>query len=275
MPRWKTYTRHSDETKRKIAIGNTGKQFTQERRDRIGEANRKTYDYELIQKIKEMIEEHVCSFEAVLREFDLKNLKSIRRSLEEFSVDIHKLKFFNRAIDYHTGKLLLSYLKLNLHVDEISKRLNLSKKTIWGSCKKLEEVHSFKWKPRRKICRENQQTKIEFFVESILKNNQIEYEREFQFENFYFDFWIKGTGLFIETNGDYWHANPDIYKDKTLLTETQKRMIRRDHLKRKMAKEKGFYTFYIWENDIKNKSENVKEMIVEYCRRAHEKAKDL
>jgi len=67
-----------------------------------------------------------------------------------------------------------------------------------------------------------------------------------------FDF-IIGDNILLEVNGDYWHANPEVYgKGKRPLNETQQYKVSRDQEKLKLATELGYRIFYIWEQDINN-----------------------
>ena len=81
--------------------------------------------------------------------------------------------------------------------------------------------------------------------------------------------------LLIEVQGDYWHANPEIYIDKSCLNKTQKSNVRRDHFKRRFAHDGGFYVLYIWENDLKTKQHDTKIIIDTYTKRAYAKASNF
>jgi G:T-mismatch repair DNA endonuclease (very short patch repair protein) len=59
------------------------------------------------------------------------------------------------------------------------------------------------------------------------------------------------------------------------LNETQKSNVRRDHYKRRFAKESGFYVLYVWEQDLKNFSGSVRLTLQTYIERANEKAADF
>ena len=267
---------HSEETKRKIAAGNTGKVFSQERRDAIAKAKLTHIDADIVMKVKELLEEKVCSFDAVLREVGIKASKTLSRELKAQCIGPDSsLKFFNHSISYQDGKRLLAYLRLNLHPKEIQERLSLKEKTFWGSARKLQDAHDFEYKPTKKKPGGYRQTKPELHVKEILENLQISNTMEYPLGNFYFDFHVTGTSLLIEVQGDYWHGNPIIYYDKSKLNDTQKSNIRRDHFKRKFAKENGFYVLYVWEEDLKSRPHDVKIMLETYTKRAHAKAADF
>jgi G:T-mismatch repair DNA endonuclease (very short patch repair protein) len=87
---------------------------------------------------------------------------------------------------------------------------------------------------------------------------------KFQFSRFVarrqFDFLITGTKVLIEVQGDYWHANPEIYSfgdsihlpggGSTLVEEIWERDIE----KKGVAEKYGFTVIYIWERDIRDMS---------------------
>ena len=264
---------HSAETKKKIARGNTGKIFSDERRQAISIANTKHVDPGTIEKIRILLDEKVCNLDAVLYEIGIKNGKSLKREMLVAGVNFcESLKFFNRQIAYQTGKKLLAYLKIGIHPKEICERLDLKDKTFWGSAKKLQDVHSFKYKWERKKPGGNSQSIPEKQTCAILDKIGVAYTKEYSLGNFYYDIHVTGTSLLIEVQGDYWHANPEIYLDKEKINQTQRANVRRDHYKRRFAKESGFYTLYIWEKDLKGDLDKVKITLETYTRKAHAKA---
>lgn len=267
---------HSAETKKKIASGNTGKIFSYERRQAISIANTKHVDPHIIEKIKTLLDEKVCNLDAALHEVGIKNGRSLKREMTAAGVDLcESLKFFNRKITYQTGKKLLAYLRLGIHPKEICERLDLKEKTFWGSAKKLQDAHNFKYEWERKNPGGDSQSKPEKLTCELLDEIGVAYTKEYSLGNFYYDIHVTGTSLLIEVQGDYWHANPEIYSDKEKLNQTQRANIRRDHCKRRFAKESGFYTLYIWERDLKSDLDKVKITLETYTRKAHAKAADF
>lgn len=267
---------HTEATKQKIAAGNTGKVFSKERKDAISRANRKKLAPDTIDCAQKLLSEKCCSFDAAIKHLGLKPTKALRQALLDNGVDIcDDLKFFNWSIDYPTGKRLLSYLKLNIHWREIQERTGLTQKQIHSARLKLEKAHNFTYTPERKKPGGYGKSKIELQVQSMLDELGIAYESEFPHGSFFYDFRIKHTSLLIEVNGDYWHANPVVYPDKSALNETQQKMVRRDHYKRRVAKDHGYYVLYIWESDLKSQPNTVKITLERYIKNAFEKASDL
>jgi len=263
---------HSEETRKKIASSNTGKIFSDVRRKAISDANKKKLDHAVIENAREVLNEKCCSFDAAMAHIGVKPTRALRSALAAEGIYCcPELKFFNRSIDYDTGKRLLAYLKLNLHWMEIHERTGLSNKEITGARIKFETIHNFVYRPERRSCRSSP-TKIELIIKYFLDARGIEFSQEHPIGNFYFDFWIKNTSLLIEVNGDYWHANPAVYTDRSMLNETQRKMVRRDNYKRRFAKEHGFFVLYVWETDIKKTPEEVSTLLERHITYAFRKA---
>ena len=67
----------------------------------------------------------------------------------------------------------------------------------------------------------------------------------------------------IEFNGDYWHANPNIYKDTAIIRDRCASEIRdRDRKKTQTAMDLGLRVLTIWEAEYKaNKQETINKVI--------------
>lgn len=81
-----------------------------------------------------------------------------------------------------------------------------------------------------------------------------------------FDFGIKKYRIFIEVQGDYWHANPKIYNYKNL-TKQQCKNVERDKIKKCFAEKNNFKLFYIWEQDILDNDFTVLDEIKNYVKK--------
>jgi len=97
----------------------------------------------------------------------------------------------------------------------------------------------------------------------------------FRNKQYVYDFYLKDYNCMIECQGDYWHANPICYPDKSKWTDVQKTNVRRDHYKRRFAREAGFFVLYIWGHDLKTRPNFVINTLEKYIRKSYEKAKDL
>jgi G:T-mismatch repair DNA endonuclease (very short patch repair protein) len=83
-----------------------------------------------------------------------------------------------------------------------------------------------------------------------------------------FDFLINDNFL-IEVNGDYWHANPKLFKESDTFFfrdgVTANEIWLKDHNKLKMAKKEGFKILTLWESDINKASDDeIKKEILEF-----------
>jgi hypothetical protein len=81
--------------------------------------------------------------------------------------------------------------------------------------------------------------------------------------NTYVVYDIRYKNCIIEFNGDYWHANPAIYKDNAIIRGRTADSIRNhDMLKLKTVEDLGFRTLTVWENEFKkSKKETIKRTV--------------
>jgi very-short-patch-repair endonuclease len=73
-----------------------------------------------------------------------------------------------------------------------------------------------------------------------------------------YDFVIVDIGLIIEYNGDYYHANPEIYEhDHSMVNGAKAADIWNNDLRKKgVAEKRGFSVLYVWESEwLSNKNE--------------------
>lgn len=100
-------------------------------------------------------------------------------------------------------------------------------------------------------------------VEKILVKNSIKFESEFPLSNNgttrFYDFKI-GSYL-LELNGDYWHANPNIYKESDIIHYPNglflkaKQVWDKDIFKKQLGELYFYNVVYIWESDMNKMSD--------------------
>lgn len=124
---------------------------------------------------------------------------------------------------------------------------------------------------RLKKLHSNFESGMEKEIQSILSDLNIPYSTQFFIANRSFDIKIGKSKKIIEVNGDYWHANPEIYQESDIICNknigkvTASDIWERDLEKKKIAKSKGYEVFYIWEKDIKTKStEELEIMLLDF-----------
>lgn len=97
-------------------------------------------------------------------------------------------------------------------------------------------------------------SKLEDRVAAMLDELGIKYKRQLFIGRKSYDFALPGKVL-IEVQGDYWHANPQIYKADDVFEgngrgQTAQMIWDHDAEKKRHAESKGFTVIYLWESDI-------------------------
>jgi G:T-mismatch repair DNA endonuclease (very short patch repair protein) len=152
----------------------------------------------------------------------------------------------------------------------ISRKEYIGKKSkeAWAS-KTIEERQQ--WNDNAlcsKKCHDNNivrgnHSKLELNVVDVLKNTGLSVVVNFKLKDKcrnrkFYDILLPEFGLIIEVNGDYWHANPGLYKKDDLLRYPGRGFVKvetiweKDKVKKEIAENKGYKLLYIWEKDIKD-----------------------
>lgn len=111
----------------------------------------------------------------------------------------------------------------------------------------------------------NINTKPQKIVDMLLDNMDIKYEREYNITYYSIDNYLVHSNLMIEVQGDYWHGNPNKFKNS--LTKSQYERISKDKAKHTYIKKIfGIEVLYLWENDISNNLELCEKLIDLYIK---------
>lgn len=160
------------------------------------------------------------------------------------------------------------------------KRKKISKKQ---KTKKI--LKSFQWKNGA-----HRESKPEKSVREILISLNIPFKQEYRLSHRNkiksYDFYIYeykmgveqlSWQLLLEVHGDYFHSLCffEGIKKRHQLNKMQKKNLRNDILKRKISKYNNIPIIYIWENEIKNNIEAVKEKIKRSIEHIRINPKDL
>lgn len=106
-------------------------------------------------------------------------------------------------------------------------------------------------------------SKPQKIVDELLYNLNIDFKREYIVDYYSIDNYLIDSNLMIEVQGDYWHCNPNKFKDK--INEVQYKGIRKDKSKHTYIKNKySIEILYLWETDIIKNPELCKMLIDEY-----------
>lgn len=108
-------------------------------------------------------------------------------------------------------------------------------------------------------------TYIELFVKDILDKHNIKYLYNEKLGDYVPDFQIIGTKILIEVQGDYYHCNPYIYTEGPK-DDVQIKHIVRDYYKKCYFTSRNYILLYVWEKEINDNPEKVKEIILNVCR---------
>ncbi len=127
-----------------------------------------------------------------------------------------------------------------------------------------QKFHKIPDLPYRK---NKKRTSAEQMMIQILNELMIEFEVEFPivFASSYklFDFKINGKDILIEVDGDYWHGNQE--NDRIKINYMHLKNKKNDMLKNIIAKKKGFKLIRVWETDLQDKYDEIKQMILKEC----------
>ena len=104
---------------------------------------------------------------------------------------------------------------------------------------------------------------LEKRVMGLLKDVGIPFESQYRIGRYFhrYDIRISNTKILLEVNGDFWHANPEIYKEDDILnfSETNKPRAKdiwkKDQKNAEIANKNGFKVLYLWEKETLNKTD--------------------
>lgn len=133
----------------------------------------------------------------------------------------------------------------NKHTDEFKKRMSAIKS---GQYERGEIKIS-----GSKISRNEKE------IAAFLEKMGVEFVTQFHIKGlpYNYDFYIPECNLIVEFQGNYWHANPKIYRPGMLLRVQRKGLTpvesiwERDFLKKSAAERSGYRVVYFWESDYK------------------------
>jgi very-short-patch-repair endonuclease len=102
------------------------------------------------------------------------------------------------------------------------------------------------------------------FAREFLDKLGVEYTYQFEAKDIgrFFDFYLPKHNLIVECDGDFWHGNPEKYKEEELRGH-QKRAQRVDEYKTKWALLHGIPILRFWESDIRKNPKKVMDILKE------------
>jgi very-short-patch-repair endonuclease len=108
-------------------------------------------------------------------------------------------------------------------------------------------------------------TQCQVNVDNLLNNIGVKYKNEKPYDYYAVDNFLTDSNLIVEVQGDYWHGNPMVYSEYTLLNEMQKKRVKTDKSKKTHIKKKyDIDILYLWEKDINDNIEVCKKLVEYY-----------
>lgn len=143
-----------------------------------------------------------------------------------------------------------------------------NKKVNREKAKRLREKisDSYAYKPKR-TRKHTQRTEPEKITQELLEQMGIPYEIEkslkYKFSWKHYDISLKEYPILIEVDGNYWHGEEDTRKKQGRANFTQYKNKQNDAIKNWLAKKNGYKLIRIWEKEIKEDVEGVKNKILD------------
>jgi very-short-patch-repair endonuclease len=105
---------------------------------------------------------------------------------------------------------------------------------------------------------------LEYKFEGILDILGYQYQHSYYVQSIkkIYDFYLPDYNTFIEIDGDFWHCNPDT-KFAIPECKSQELNLINDRFKNEWAINNGYKIIRIWENDINNNIQQVKQILSE------------
>lgn len=142
---------------------------------------------------------------------------------------------------------------------QIIEKITAGSRRYWNGLTEDEKVALIQSRCRRVVWYYN--SKLEVRMQRILMGLGLSFCWQKWVRRKSYDFHITGTDLLVEVQGDYWHANPKIYRPGHLLDYHGLRLTagdvwKRDEEKRKNAEKYGYRIGYLWESEMKQLSDD-------------------
>ena len=136
-----------------------------------------------------------------------------------------------------------------------------------GKVRKIKKLSKLKKVRRKRVkiprTKENVGTsKVEKEFGLFLTKFGIEIEEQHQIGYRFFDFKIKDKKILLEFDGDFYHYNKDTQEG--LPNSMQRRNMRNDKMKDKLAEANGYRLLRIWENDYRKKKQEVIDKVLKF-----------
>ncbi len=193
-----------------------------------------------------------------------KSIKAIKNAFNDFPELLELYNTCVKALPWHIQRysieewLIIKAYIINSNRKVLKNKYKIGESSFYRIRKRIPECQAQKYV-------NDKETEIERLVRFILQDNNISFEREKRINNgkWVADFAI-GINL-IEVNGDYWHGNNRIFSEKKL-RKVQLRNKLNDIAKKEWILNNGYNLLVLWEMDIYNDIDKIKNLINEYTK---------
>lgn len=163
----------------------------------------------------------------------------------------NRCKICNKIISRRAMKCKPCHNKTKKITNSFRHNASIGNAHYWkGKKRTLRTIEKIK-KARAKQVVPIKDTSIEVKIQNFLKEINLEFitHQYMEIEHAYqCDIFIPCMNIVIECDGDWWHGNPEIYKN---LRPFQKEQVKKDTIRTKELIESGFEVIRLWESEIK------------------------
>lgn len=229
--------------------------------------------------------------------------KAIRKVVND-KYGVNNVMFIDSVKNKHMNSVKLRVKTYERHSPKILKIMSESARNLWGSQeyrariipKLTEACRSPKERLRRseyivnriiteegyldklvkRLGGNGRLSKLHIKTRELLKLCEIGFESEQQINRYVVDELHKKSKTIVEINGDYIHANPEIYTDEDIIVTPTGRYSaldkwRYDENRKRFLESLGYTVIVVWERDLKNQSkvDEIKQVIRESVNKAY------
>ncbi|MFD2704637.1 hypothetical protein [Salibacterium lacus] len=107
-------------------------------------------------------------------------------------------------------------------------------------------------------------TWIEKETEHFLEKEGVEFVAQYEVGRMTIDFFLPDYNVALEVNGDFWHANPDIYGVSKPFHRFHDRIQEKDERKTRQIEDEGMELYVIWEKDLSERKDETFDDLITF-----------
>ena len=188
-------------------------------------------------------------------EFKLNNASRLKNMAIKFWADISEEDYKNR-MDNLSLKVKSYWFNMPQEDKKIlGEKISIGVKSNWDNKTDSERFNCLKHLFYNIYDKTKPGSKLELMVIEGLQGFNMRFEVQYNIGRYFYDICIDNY-LIIEVQGDYWHANPEIYAHDDIIKYPKSKKIlaseiwEKDLKKKKEAENNGYLVLYVWESEI-------------------------